>query len=224
MPISTGPRFSFALVLVWEPSRRIDTAAWTEDEGAWYIAHPEGEPSKVEEEGVELTEAVSQAACQSTAATWFFDSVNGRLYVHPTTSKVPSCGDFFLLSSFFEYYASHSPIICNGKYASPRLLMDSIPEISISISAYHQGGTQQGFGTVKLANADGFFDSRLSTYIYEAKFMQLKIGNVSFSASGMAMVTAYGDYQTIWSGWSGDIQWTDEFIAISTEDLRRIKG
>jgi len=201
-----------------ELGHRIDGDSWTRSDGdnSWYISHSEGEPSKVEENGSEYTERASLALCNSNASSWYWDSANSRLYVHTSGSDDPgTAGKYIILSYFWEYICNaqfKEGLIINGKYYLPYLNDDDIPDISIETSGYHEGGTRQSFGTIRLINTDGYFDTRLSDYIYEAKKLIWKVGKRGDD---------YADFVNLWVGWTGGNSWNDEEIEIEIEDLRK---
>ena len=94
----------------------------------------------------------------------------------------------------------------------PYLDDDDIPAIMFETTGYHEGGTRQSFGTIRIINADGCFDTRLSNYIYEAKKMLWKVGKLG---------DIYSNYAVLWRGWTGNVAWSDEDIEIGIEDMRR---
>lgn len=206
-----------------EVGHRIDGDSWTQDgvyTNCWWIVHAEGEPSKVEEDGAELTERASLTLCNGTASSWYFDSSTNKLYLHVADSGDPGDAGQIIQSFFWEYYCNKQPektpviftINSLDVFYLPYLDDDDIPSIDLETTGYHEGGTRQSFGVVKIINADGYFDSRLTDYIYEAKKLLWKVGKLG---------DAYTDYAVLWRGWTGSIEWSDEDIEIGIEDLRR---
>lgn len=200
-----------------EVGHRIDVDVWTQDGGnpSWYIPHAEGKPSKVEEDGVEYTERASLADCNADVLSWYWNSGNTRLYVHTSGSDDPDGASYIILSYFWEYFINmqfDEPIVFNDHYYLPYLNDENVPEISFEVSGYQEAGIVQGFGTLRLINADGYFDSRLSEYIYEAKKFVWKVGKKG---------DAYGDFATLWIGWTGSDSLNDENVEIEVEDLRK---
>lgn len=204
-----------------EVGHRIDGDSWAKDAGgdAWWISHSEGKPSKVEEDGSELTEQGSLELCNANPRTWFWDSPS-RLYVHVADSGDPGDAGQILQSFIWEYYCNKqpkdSPVIFTinslDVFFLPYLDDDDIPSIDLEITGYHEGETRQSFGEISLINADGYFDSRLADYIYEAKKVLWKVGKLG---------DAYADYAVLWRGWTGSIGWSDLDIKIEIEDMRR---
>lgn len=226
MTITVSPKTLIAVAIEWEIGHRIDGDTWLQaggDTKCWYITHAEGKPSKVEENGIVQTEEDEHAHCEQNASTWWWDSSNNRLYDHTAGDDIPSVGTYIILSHFWERFGTHSPMILDGHYYLPYLSLDSIPSIVDGTSPYHQGGTRQSFGTVKIGNADGYFDSRLSTYIYEAKRMRALVGEYTINSDGVFVPAAYSNWVCVWEGWSGDISWSDEVIEVETVDLRGIR-
>jgi hypothetical protein len=197
-----------------EVCRRIDTATWTQavapNTDCWWVAQPEGTPSKVEEESVALTSRATLILCQANAGSYFYDPATGRLYVHLTLGGEPIDGDPYLGTFHWRRYATHDGIIYDGHPYRPVLDPSSIPDIGQSIGMYHEGAMQTSFGAIKLLNGDGHFDALLDLYIWEAKAFVVRVGEKD---KGDA------NYLTIHNGWTGDIEWTEESISVNTEDL-----
>jgi hypothetical protein len=228
MTFPTPPRIEIGYVMEWEIARRVDTAAtWANasapNTNCWYLAHPEGEPTKVEVDGVAYTKKASLANCNAASSSWFYDSATGRLYVQTAGSRSPynNTDSTAMLSYFLERLASRSPMVYGGKYYLPYLMASSIPAVTFATAGYESSSTQQTFGAIKLANYDGYFDTRLSTYICEAKLITIKAGNIS--VVNEEIVGDYDDFFVVWMGWSGDISWTPEAVEVSTEDYRRVR-
>jgi len=188
----------------------------------WYISHTEGEPSKVEQclrstkEITTYTERASLTLCNDNPSSWYWDSTNQRLYVHTSGSDDPgTAGKYLILSYFWDKFCNKQAgeIIFDGIYYLP-YLDDTIPSITVETSGYHEGGTRQTFGMVSIINADGYFDTRLSDYIYEAKKIRYLVGRKG---------DAYGDYITFWLGWTGNIEWSDAYVKIGIDDLRKCR-
>jgi hypothetical protein len=207
-----------------EIGHRIDADTWqNEGAGAFSIAHLEGEPSRVKA-CVRSTHVIttyakvgSIVACQGALSSWYYTA--GRLYVHMSGGDLPSTASKYYLSSYFW------ECLCNGQregsqalynndvWYLPYLDESSIPDVSLEVSMFSDGGIRQSFGTISLLNADGYFDSRIADYIYSGKQAVLKVG---------APGDTYVQFVTIWRGWTGNLTWTDEHLAIDTEDERKI--
>ena len=209
-------------LLELELGHRIDGDGWTQsyidyfyipDSDSYYIPHVEGEPSKVEEDGEALTERNTLALCNDNAGSWYWDSANTRLYIHTTGSDDPA--GYIIIAFFWEYLTNaqytDEDIIFNGNEYLPYLNDNDIPDVKSETSGYQEGGTRQSFGSVKIINADGRYDTRLTDYIYEAKKIILKAGIKGGN---------YASYATYWIGWTGGIGWSEEEIEIDIEDLR----
>jgi hypothetical protein len=222
MSFSDGAQKKLIILIEVEKGHRIDTDTWIQDAtytNCWWISHTnvvanierEGKPSRVEENGEEYTERATLELCNTNAGSWFWDSANKRLYIHTSGSNNPGGGSYIILSYIWMRFAAQ-PYVFGGKLYLPRLKEDSISEISYSTAGYHEGGTQQTFSAVALINADGFFDEEFSDYIWEAKKL---IGRVGEDGG------AEGDFIVFMNQWTGDLEWTDEEVVLSVEDLRR---
>lgn len=221
---------ALAYLLEIELGHRIDTDSWTQcdapNTAVFWIDHAaEGEPSRVKEcdrstHAIAEYEAADDVAdCQATASSWFYDSATGRLYVHTSGGDSPSTsGAYYVMSLFWErlcdgQYEGSKAVYYNGVWYLPYLDESSIPDVSLEVSMFSEGGVKQSFGTIDLINADGYFDQRVADYIYCGKKAVLQVG-----VPGSALA----DFVTIWRGWTGNWECTDERLSISTEDERKI--
>lgn len=213
-----------AWLLEVEVAKRIDTLAWTQSgsTGAFYITPSEGEPERVRAIDLvthavtEYEEKASLADCQSDIGSWFFDSGTGRLYVHTTLSGAvaPSAGDFYFAAYYLKrfcdgQYPHPNELVFDGKWYDPRLKKDSIPDLSVELSGFHQGGVLQTWSDFKLINSDGALDEDLVDYIWENKIFTLKCG---------APGDAYSSFVTVSQGRTGSITWDDDEITVGIED------
>jgi hypothetical protein len=176
----------------------------------WFIYHPEGEPSKVEANGLELTKKTSLMECHIDNNSWFYEPGSKRLYLHTSGSDDPGNGSYVIVAYFWEYIASEV-IYLDGHEYLPYLRREDLPALNYSTGGYHEGGTRQAFGSIKWINTDGYFDARLSAYIYEAKKMLIKLGRRG---------AAYADYLTYFVCLTGNIRWSDSDVEVDIEDLR----
>lgn len=195
---------------------RIDGLVWTQSNGdnSWYISHTEGEPTRVEEDGVAYTERVSLILCNANAGSWYWDSANQRLYIHTTGSDDPKDA-YIILSYFWERITSSQdeefPIIFNDHFYLPYMNSDDMPDITQEVSDYYEGGSKQSFGSIRYINSDGYFDARLTKYRYEFSKIIVKLGARGYG---------YVDFATIWIGYIGDIHWGDDEVEFEIEDFR----
>ena len=212
--------------LVWiadiEPARRLEGAAWTvSDSGyadCYYVAHPEGKPSRIKEclksSGVIVTyaEQASLADCQSTASSWYWDAANSRLYVHTSTGADPSTSGLFLINSYFWERVADRTIDLDGHQYRPLLDPDSIGELSFEATQFSTGGIAQSFGDVRVLNDDHYWDAKLAAYVYEGKRIIIRFGKYG---------DAYADYIKLFDGYTGGWDWEDGAVTFETEDPRR---
>jgi|GEM_PF-2981507 len=219
----SNPDTDLISLLEIEIGHRIDGDSWTQDAtytSCWWISHLEGKPSKVEEciratlVISTYTERANLADCNANSSSWYWDAANNRLYLHTSGSDDPSTAGKYLIQSYFWDKLCNKQagdIVFDGVYYLP-YLDDTIPPIRMETSGYHEGGTRQTFGTISVINADGYFDTRLSDYIYEAKKMRYLVGERG---------DVYADYIIFWVGWTGNIGWSDEYVTIGIDDLRK---
>lgn len=214
-----------------ELGHRIDTDTWVDEGGdVFSIPHPEGEPSRVREcvpathVITEYVQVFDNSSCQAAASSWYYDDTPpGTLYVHTSTGGDPggvgSLGsDFYVCAYFWER-------LCNGQREGSRALCfndcwylpyldeSSIPDVSLEVSMFSEGGVRQSFGTISLLNGDGYFDSRVADYIYSGKAAVLKVG---------APDDTYAQFITVWRGWTSNLTWSDDRLDVDTEDERKI--
>lgn len=212
--------------LVWlaeiEPARRLEAASWTQADApntaCYYVAHPEGKPSRVKQclksTGVILTytpDVATIAACQLAASSWYWDAANSRLYVHTSTGASPS-GGLFLISSYFWELVADRQVDLNGAPYRPLLDPSSIADLSFEATQFSTGGISQSFGAVRVLNDNHYWDARLAAYVYEGKRIVVRFGK-----SG----DAYADYTKLFDGYTGGTAWEDGAVEFETEDPRR---
>lgn len=222
--------FNPALVnqdLIWlaeiEPARKLEGESWTAAApSCYYIAHPEGKPSRVRQclksTGVIVTYApdvADLATCQSTASSWYWDAANTRLYVHTSTAADPGVGSglFLVCSYFWERIADHQVDLDSHPYR-PLLDASGIADLSFEATLFSDGGVTQSFGDVTALNPGGYWDARLAAYVYEGKRILIK-----FAPPG----TAYASYIKLFDGHTGQTTWTDAAVVFKTEDPRRFQ-
>jgi hypothetical protein len=189
----------------------------------------EGKPSRVREidrgvtvaSGVstahvvtEYAEAVDLAACDATPGSWFFDPATGDLYVHTTLGSAPRSGDFYIAMYFWKRYCdgqypAPNELVFGGVWYDPRLKKDSIPDLSMEIAGFNEGGVRQTWGEMALENADGALDQEIADYIWENKIFVLKVGVPG---------DPYAEFVTVSRGRTGSITWDDKEIKIGVED------
>ena len=202
-----------------EVGHQIDGDVWIQcgapNTNVWYISHPEGDPSRVEEDSVAYVEKASVILCQATASTWFWDVATQRLYIHTSGSDDPAGGSYDILSFFWEYYTNmqftDEPVIYSDHYYLPYLNSDNMPDISMEVSDYSSGGIRTSYGTIKMINADGRWDTRLSTYIYEFKRTIIKACKKGSNV---------GDMGILIDSFIGDISLDDQSVEFSLTDPR----
>jgi len=130
------------------------------------ISHTET-PSRVTENGVELTSRATLALCVANASSWYYDSANTRLYVHTSGSDDPGGGSYIIMSfGWWERLSTHAGDYNSKPYLS-RLEKTNIPNVSSSVSGPHEGIVTQSLGQIRINNLDARYDARLASYVYE---------------------------------------------------------
>jgi hypothetical protein len=156
--------------------------------------------------------APSLAGCQEDVNSYYYDSANTRLYVHITGGGSPAVATPYILSFHWRRLSTDVEEFGARSYL-PVLPADSIPSVSSSTGRFHENGTALSFGKIKILNGDGRFDTLFDIYIWEAKRVIVRLGE---KGKGDA------NYIVIFDGWTGDIEWNDDFVEIGTEDLRTL--
>jgi len=200
---------------------RIDGDSWTQHgtyTNCWYIEHDDGIVVGALERDTSYTERASLAILDVNSSSWFYDtSVSPpRLYLHMEDSDDPGTGTkYIILSEFWDYFCNSqdedNPVIYNSQYYLPYLNSESVPDITLAVTDYYEGGVRQSFGAIGLINTDGHFDSRLTDYVYENREMLLKI---TYRGAPVP------DVATLWRGWTGNIYWSEAMVRIDIEDFR----
>lgn len=216
--------------LVWllelELTYRIEGKTWTQasspNTNAWWMDHStEDEPSRVFQllrpthVISELDEEASAADCHANAGSWYYDSSNGRLYVHMSGSDAPdTSGKYYLRSHFWKRFSTvqypdpytlYGP---DGLYIEPRL--GAVPgELAQEVNDFTEVGVRETWGGVEIMNPDGRYDAALTTYIWQMCRFILKVG---------ARGDAYANLTTIHRGRTGGYKWDDESIHLAIED------
>jgi len=130
------------------------------------IAHIET-PSRVTENGVELTSRATLSLCAANASSWYYDSTNTRLYVHTSGSDDPGGGSYVIMSfGWWERLSTHAGDYNSKPYLN-RLEKTNIPNVSSSVSGPHEGIVTQSLGQIRINNLDARYDARLALYVYE---------------------------------------------------------
>lgn len=204
-----------------EVAHRIDGHVWTQagapNTNAWWIPHThadkfgehEGKPARVMVDGAELTEKNTLGLCHATASTWYWNAAAKQLYLHVSGHDDPGGGTYIIVALIWRRFATDFYEF-GGRPYLPLVAKESIPPVSYVTGGYHEGGTKQTFGTIRLLNGEAYFDTDLSDYIYEGKRLTARIGE-----HGAADV----DFAVFWDGWTGDIRWTENEVEIMVEDL-----
>lgn len=205
-----------------ELGHRIDGDSWTQDgtyTNCWWIPHEdEGLPSKVTEDGSEYTFRSTLSEVNSNPSSWTYSYTTvDRLYVHTSGSDDPAgASNYIIVSKFWEYICNSQKqgdeIEFNNHYYLPYLNSDNMADIVQEVSDFYVGGTRSTFGALTYINTDGYFDERLSDYIYEGAKLLIKLGSRE---------TIYADFATIWIGYYGNNYWSEDLLEFEIEDFRK---
>jgi len=120
---------------------------------------------RLTEDGVDLTEKSSINEVEATSGTWWHDTSNSKLYVHPTDSDDPN--DYTMIGFFWLYIGSKG-IYLNDKYYIPYLTENGIPSINQELQNIFWGTSAILVGTILL-------DTRSVSCTYKISFSPLYI-------------------------------------------------
>ena len=212
------PEMETVIGVCIKKKKRIDEEAWIQhgvSTNCWYITHTEvvagvSECEISSEDIVDYAEKVSLAACNALAQSYYHDETNGVLYINTINSDDPGSGNYYLVSLVEERVATDEMAI-GGKPYQGLLQSSNIPDISSSIGNIKRGSVIQTFGEIVINN-DGHYDTDLINYIYEICAIDVYMVG---EARGVT-----SDVLTLWTGWTGQIEWEDLQIKIAIEDLR----
>lgn len=180
-----------------------------------------GDPSRIRVidrttgEVTELSHESSEDAVEWTPGSWYFDEATGTLYIHLPDGTDPAAAGYYIAAYFWrkfcdgQYPDPEAIEDAEGRWIDPRLKKDSIPDLTMEISGYQEGGVRQTWGSMKLANANGALDEAIVDEIWENKIYVLKVGSPG---------DAYADFTAISRGRTGSISWDDGEITIGVED------
>jgi hypothetical protein len=178
--------------------------------GTYYTTDLDEKPDTVEDSDGEYTEVGSVAECEATEGSWYWDESTGTFYIHPTGDADPAT--LLLMATYAERVATDEVVIAGEPYQG-LLQSANIPDVVTEISGLHVGGVVQQFGAISINN-DGHYDDDLNTYIYEA-------AEVDAYIFGEWRGERSDPIETLWTGWTGRVEWSDLLITIGIEDLRK---
>ena len=215
------PEMKTILAAKIKKKKRIDNENWTQHGSytkVWYIEHTE-EVAGVKEfykstrEVTEYSSVSSVSECNANSQSYYYDTSSRRLYVHTKNSDDPGGGSYYLMSLVWHRVATKEIEISGYKYRA-HLRTEGLPSVSAEIEAFRRGSLQQSISSISFHNENKFYDTEMINYIYEtAEIEIIAVG----SARGIT-----SDPLTIWTGWTGGIEWTDMVVTIDVFDLRRI--
>lgn len=144
--------------------------------------------SKVTEDGTALTERASIALVEANAGSWWHDTANSLVYIHPTGSDDPVS---HTVVGFFPLRLATKAITLGGNFYEPLISEKGIPALRHKSKDIYWGSEVITAGDIQLINSSGFFDQIFRSFIWSGKEAVLKLG-------GDAL--AYAEYQTIFTG------------------------
>lgn len=157
--------------------------------------------SSIEEDGTALGAQGSIANVEGNAGSYWHDTANSKLYIHPSGSDSPLLHT--ILGFFWLYFATEG-IILNSIYYEPYLSDRGIPTLKQSNPNLYWGVSTIGGGNLCLLNGRGYFDQISKAFIWTNKKVKILLGGDSL---------AYGEYKLLYTAWIVDKMFTrQEFI------------
>jgi hypothetical protein len=219
---------NWGAVALCEIELKNNAGSWTQDgtyTNCWYLDAADDTfdamITKVEEDGSELTEESSVSDCNSTAGSWYYDSSNERLYVHTTGSD--NVSNYTIVYYFWElinnkagYEASSAaplPSHINGKPYLDLLDHKSIQPYKSQVGNFHEGGGQKSGGTIRIANHNARYDTRLYNFIYSTAKILIKVGEEDDD---------YDNFYTIVRGWITKQECQNNYVTLTYIDYREL--
>lgn len=165
------------------------------------------EISGIKEDGTALTEQSSIATVEANAGSYWHDTANTKLYVHPSGSGDPA--DYTLIGYFWLYLGTKG-IVLNNRYYEPYITEKGIPKLSQKNLNVHWGTSNIGSGSVKLLNGRGFFDQISKKFIWVNKVAKLLMGGDSLP---------YSEYETLFTGKIRDKTFTKQTFVLKLKSM-----
>ena len=188
---------------------------WTHDSPAYHTPSVDGEIVAVEQSGAALVRVYSSADCKATASTFFYDMLNGILWVHTSTGASPAT---FTTIAYFWLCLSNRPSIVfappDALYEAPYLPYlkgDSIPNLTQSVADFYQSAVAVQFGSISCTNKDGFFWANRTRYLWNNKDLVVHFGYPDDD---------YDDLTLIFSGLIRQPAFTDGGVTFDVRDVR----
>ncbi len=141
-----------------------------------------------EVDGIALTALASIVAVEAAAGSYWHDTANSLLYIHPTDDGTPN--HHTVIVYFWVYFATKG-IVLNSRYYEPYIADNGIPSLSQESQEIHWGASQISSGSVVLLNGRGYFDQIAKRWIWNNKDCKLLLGGDSLT---------YSEYTSIFAG------------------------
>lgn len=165
-------------------------------------------------DGTALTVKTSIATVEGTAGTYWHDTANALLYIHPPDDGSPN--HHTVIAYFWLYFATKG-IILDSRYYEPYVSDRGIPQISQETQAIHWGICKISSGAVELLNGRGYFDQIAKKFIWANKTCKILLGGD---------LLPYAEYTTIFSAKIFGTSFTSGLFILELEsksfDLLRI--
>jgi hypothetical protein len=153
-------------------------------------------------DGTALTAKTSIATVEGTAGTYWHDTDNALLYIHPPDDGSPN--HHTVIVYFWVYYATKG-IVLDSKYYEPYIAENGIPSISQERQAIFWGTSKISAGTVVLLNGRGYFDQISKRWLWNSQQIKILLGGDSL---------AYAEYTTLFAGKIIGLSFTETEISL----------
>jgi hypothetical protein len=128
----------------------------------------------VYQDGLALTSVASQALCEATPGTFYFNATTETLYVRTSTASSPLV--FSFVGPIFTFFVANVAKAFRGQpLYEPRLTGDA-PHVEAQAREPLLGVKTYSSGDLTLTNADGLFDTLCRTWAWEGRQVTIRIG------------------------------------------------
>lgn len=143
---------------------------------------------KLTEDGVELDVLGSISAVEGASGSYWHDTDNEMLYVHPSGDNSPI--NYTMMGFFWLRFATKG-IQLGDYYFEPYISEKGVPSLSVKNNNIHWGVSNIGLGVLQLSNSNGYFDQISKRFVWTNKLIKLLLGGESLP---------YTEYEVLFTG------------------------
>jgi len=216
------PDSKLAFIFEIEVGQRIDTASWSSEGSSTYSTLAcLTAPAEVHEASnttfvtTDDQSVGSVATCKITAGSYYYDPAAAKLYLHAIAGNNPSDTTIAVMAFYWrrfcdqQYPPPYTIVDIGGFEIEPRLLKDSIPDITLELTMFYEGTQRQTWDTITIANGDGAYDLDIVNFIWESRLCYLKV---------VVPGEAYSAAVNCVRARTGKVTWADDVLSVDVED------